>query len=119
MKTYVKQDSTKRRSKELKSVERELRTNQLVGRILNPPARVRSIGFFIKTCLILFLILIFSSDSLLAQKNKKRSHIKKADAATADTLNAIIARHEWQFPIRTFWDDAVKAAQKSHRPVLA
>jgi len=67
----------------------------------------------------LLFTLFFSSDSLFAQKKKKRYFVKKGDAATADTLNAIIARHQWQFPIHTFWDDAIKASQKSHRPVLA
>jgi hypothetical protein len=123
-KICAKQDMMKRRLKELESVESELQSNKLVGQTLSPPAvtgglRVRPTGLIMATCFVLFFILIFCSDSLHAQKKTKRSHIKKADAATADTLNAIIARHQWQFPIRTFLDDALKESQKSHRPVLA
>ncbi|MFI5263699.1 MAG: hypothetical protein ACHQM6_04205 [Candidatus Kapaibacterium sp.] len=72
--------------------------------------------FLTMTLLFTFL---FSSDSLLAQKKKKKITNPKSDAVTIDTLNALIARHEWQFPIRSLWDDALLASQKSHRPVLA
>ena len=114
----------KRRSRGSKSVVSEVRSNRVVGRTHSPPVvtgglRVRPTGFIIAACFILFLIVIFCSDSLFAQKKKTKSSIKKSDAATIDTLNAITARHQWQFPITKFWDDAIKASQKSHRPVLA
>jgi hypothetical protein len=59
----------------------------------------------------------FSSETLFAQKKKKKS--AKSETVFRDTLNAINARGELQLPIRKFWDDAIAAAQKSHRPVLA
>jgi hypothetical protein len=63
----------------------------------------------------LISLLILPTISNAQKKKKKNSN----DKVTIDTLNAIIARHEWQFPIRTFLDDAIEKSQKSHRPILA
>ncbi len=114
----------KRRLKGSKNVESEVSSSKLVGRTLSPPVltnglRVRPTGLSVIICFILLLIFIFSFDSLFAQEKKKKAASAKNDAAAIDTLNAITARHQWQFPIKTFWDDAIKASQKSHRPVLA
>jgi hypothetical protein len=68
---------------------------------------------------VLFLTVFFSSGILLAQKGKKKAASTKREAVLADTLRAIISRHEFQFPIRKFFDEAMTASQTSHRPVLA
>src|SRR5439155_2081992 len=52
----------------------------------------------------------------LAQKKK---HKKNSNQATVDTINALIKRGAWQFPIRRMFDEALAASYKSHRPVLA
>jgi len=70
-------------------------------------------------CFILFFTFIFSAGALHAQKKKKRDLSKASDATLRDTLSAIISRHEWQFPIKKFLDEAMTASQKSGRPVLA
>ena len=75
--------------------------------------------FRMTICVLLLQVIAFSPGSIHAQKKKKKIANSKGDAETIDTLNAIIARHQWQFPINTFWDDAIQASQKSHRPVLA
>ncbi|MDP4237548.1 MAG: hypothetical protein Q8919_13980 [Bacteroidota bacterium] len=71
---------------------------------------------------VLAFIILFSSESLQAQKKKKKKihpQVAETESAIGDTIHAIVARNQWQFPIKKFFDDAMKAAQKSQRPVMA
>jgi hypothetical protein len=106
-------------------MESEVDYIKVVRRTLSPRVRwgglrVSPIGLTFMICFVI-LVIIFSSDSLPAQKKKKKNNPKPSyeDVITADTLRAIIARGEWQFPITKMWDDALRDARKSHRPVLA
>ncbi len=68
----------------------------------------------------MFIIAVLILCSIAPNAFAQKKHSKKpSDKATIDTLNALVARHEFQFPIRTFLDDAMKASQKSHKIILA
>lgn len=92
----------KRRSRELKSVE-----SNMLRRV---------------SILLILLTFIFSSESSLAQPKKKKKDSPKVTYvynAVHDTVQALIKRSEWQFPVTKMWDDAIRISQKSHRPVMA
>ncbi|MEI8134047.1 MAG: hypothetical protein WCH46_03080 [bacterium] len=67
------------------------------------------------------LVGILSLVSVLsfAQQKKKISRVKKVDQEKVDTIQALVARQEWQFPIRAFLDEVITRSQKSRRPILA
>lgn len=89
------------------------------GMTYNHKAMIRLVNAIITMTLI--VVLLFFSDPLFAQKKKKKAATKNSDVdqVLRDSVQAMIDRGEWQFPIRKMWDDALRASQKSRRPVLA